>query len=72
MKQIITQNNGEDIAMYVITENGAVTVDIIQIHEYPTRRWPRYRVDFKGRTVLSLATLTECKKKAKELLKSYR
>jgi ribosomal protein S17 len=45
--------------------------DIVRIYEYNPlgKEKVRWRIDFEGKTVLSMATLTECKAKARKILK---
>lgn len=56
------------LAWKLNAKGAAECVDIKEIYEHDRKGAKRYRVDYKGRTVASLVSLTEAKAKARKLL----
>lgn len=73
LKRVYMSNEEENVLFWVNGDNGAISVDILKINGYSlVGNKKRYRVDFRGHTILSNVTLGEAKKKAKEILKPFR
>ena len=69
MVEIYKETEGQYVAF---NDKNGKSAYIIRIYEYNPlgRDLIRYRVDYQGRTKLSMATLTEAKSFARKLLKS--
>ncbi len=67
------QKNYDGVTLWKLNSNNTViSVDIVKIEEYDpfaTSNRPKYRVDYNGYTYMSLETLTNCKKKARQIIK---